>query len=415
MERWMKERAAQSFGGPCMSKFVEESERKRKMRLKSIKSTLGGQLKNSSNKHKHQSAASGGSSGVRDSHCCQYQPKKAIQSSTYHNSPHIDQEQEKKDFDLRNIVAPSYEKTKSGLRLSISDHHHHATTSGNTGGSIASIELEARREHIAQANKNIRRRSAVSNKTRQDNYAVLTSGSRINDHEIYMGTSCNSEETSSSSTNYQETSELLVPPTDRTNIISHLSSTMAAATSLGVLVSPSSTLSDSTAPASPRTSSYLPKLERRIPAHGNTTTATATNGSDRSGGQHQHHHKKSSSSFIPKCIMSTRHHPQSEQNIETTSKTKQSCSIRVMGPLECQKLEKKCKTQQGSALVIAGASTGGAEEVKNAKFKKEGGNRKKLLNQKSSRGVSLESLMTEKEEAFRILQEIQSNNIMSSG
>lgn len=402
-----------------MSKFVEESERKRKMRLKSIKSTLGSQLKNSSNKHKHQSRAASCGSGVRDSHCQYYQLQKAIQSSTNHSSPHAEQQQEKKDFDLRNIVVPSYEKTKSGLRLSISDHHHTSTTSGNTGGSIASIELEARREHIAQANKNIRRRSAVSNKKIQDNYAVLTSGSRLNDHGMYMGTSCNNEESSSSSTNYQETSELLVPPTDRTKISSHLSSTiMTTEISMGVLVSPSSTLSNtSNAPpattTSPRTS-YLPKLERRITAHGNTTTATATNGrSDRSGGQeHQHHHKKSSSFFISKRIMST--HPQSEQNIETMSKTKQSCSIRVMGPLECQKLEKKCKNQQRSSALVPAAGTGAAEEVKNAKSK-GGGNRKKLLNQKSSRGVSLESLMTEKEEAYRILQEIQSNSILSSG
>ena len=50
VERWMKERAAKSFGGPCMSKFVQENERKRILRLKNMKSSIS---RSASNKHDH--------------------------------------------------------------------------------------------------------------------------------------------------------------------------------------------------------------------------------------------------------------------------------------------------------------------------------------------------------------------------
>ena len=48
MERWIKERASKSFGGSCMSKFVQENERKRILRLKNMKSSI---VRMSSNKH----------------------------------------------------------------------------------------------------------------------------------------------------------------------------------------------------------------------------------------------------------------------------------------------------------------------------------------------------------------------------
>ena len=48
MERWMKEKASKSLGGASMSKFLEESERKRIARLKNMKSALS---KSSYNKH----------------------------------------------------------------------------------------------------------------------------------------------------------------------------------------------------------------------------------------------------------------------------------------------------------------------------------------------------------------------------
>jgi len=44
----MKDRAAKSFGGPCMSKFIHESERKRLARLKSTKSSISSGMKHDS-------------------------------------------------------------------------------------------------------------------------------------------------------------------------------------------------------------------------------------------------------------------------------------------------------------------------------------------------------------------------------
>ena len=88
VERWMKERASKSYGGQCMSKFVQENEKKRIQRLKNIRSSLPN---NGVVPRRIASAREG--SGIKT-------------ARKIHNG----------EFQLRNLCATSV-KTKSGLKL----------------------------------------------------------------------------------------------------------------------------------------------------------------------------------------------------------------------------------------------------------------------------------------------------------
>ncbi len=92
VERWMKERASKSYGGQCMSKFVQENEKKRIQRLKNIRSSLPN---NGVVPRRIASAREG--SGIKT-------------ARKIHNG----------EFQLRNLCATSV-KTKSGLKLRVSD------------------------------------------------------------------------------------------------------------------------------------------------------------------------------------------------------------------------------------------------------------------------------------------------------
>lgn len=384
-----------------MSKFVEESERKRKLRLKSIKSTLGCQLKNNtsnSNKCKNQSgddwcaAAGGASRGVKEDLFYNQQHQ---QHAYHHQYANTSSDEQIRDFDLRNIAAPSSEKTKSGLRLSVSDHHKNISTT-STAKNGSTIEIENRRDHMAQANKNIRRQSVVSKKIR-DNYAVTNGGTNQDENkstDVELS-SCGGGLVSLA--NYYQEEQTFEMPTRRSNVYLHWSSIRTANMPV-VLHATSSTLCDSDSEdhtADAGGNSLANNLETRRVIN-TSTTDHGSSISRRSSGQH------CLSSISKGMVRSKPAQQESEHQHGLKARNKQSCSIRVIGPLECKKLEKQ--NQGGTTRTI---------KIDH----KKGNTRKKLLNQNSSRGVSLESLVTEKEEAFRILQEIKTNSILgiSSG
>lgn len=122
MERWMKERAAKSFGGPCMSRFVEESERKRIQRLHSIKSSIPGVIG---------------------------KPRKIRKKNEYrpNNSFARKRNNEQIDFQLRNLSGKS-ERTRSGLKVSVD------TCDDDQEAKMQ--EYESRKLNAKEANKYIR-------------------------------------------------------------------------------------------------------------------------------------------------------------------------------------------------------------------------------------------------------------------
>jgi len=125
----MRERASKSFGAPSMSKFVEENERKRIQRLHSIKSSFQGQgrcttAKNFSDKtrKKRPSAAGKGDNTDRGA------------------------------FQLRNLCGASAKTTRSGLRVPVA----------GCEAAMKSDELEAIKDNVSRANKNIRLRTRAN-------------------------------------------------------------------------------------------------------------------------------------------------------------------------------------------------------------------------------------------------------------
>lgn len=122
MERWMKERAAKSFGGPCMSRFVEESERKRIQRLHSIKSSIPGVIG---------------------------KPRKIQKKNDCRSSTSFARKRnnERIDFQLRNLSGKS-ERTRSGLKVSVD------TCDDDQEAKIQ--EYESRKLNAKEANKYIR-------------------------------------------------------------------------------------------------------------------------------------------------------------------------------------------------------------------------------------------------------------------
>lgn len=122
MERWMKERAAKSFGGPCMSRFVEESERKRIQRLHSIKSSIPGVI--------------GKPRKIRKKNECR--PSNSF--ARKRNNEQI-------DFQLRNLSGKS-ERTRSGLKVSVD------TCDDDQEAKMQ--EYESRKLNAKEANKYIR-------------------------------------------------------------------------------------------------------------------------------------------------------------------------------------------------------------------------------------------------------------------
>ena len=103
VERWVKERAAKSYGGSCMSKFVQENERKRIRRLKNMKSSI---VKMSSNKHDNWTQ-----NKVEQRH------REIRQSKKEEDDNDVDHESSNADFDL--IFKPKIDMTKSGLKLKL--------------------------------------------------------------------------------------------------------------------------------------------------------------------------------------------------------------------------------------------------------------------------------------------------------
>jgi len=98
----MKERAKKSFGGSCMSKFVEESERKRIERLHTVKSSFPTHADPSSRTRKNVAKS-----------------QKVIRRGTYNDAGSGELQ---RDFRLRNLCeGTASEFTRSGLRLTVSD------------------------------------------------------------------------------------------------------------------------------------------------------------------------------------------------------------------------------------------------------------------------------------------------------
>lgn len=111
----MKERASKSLGGSCMSKFLEESERKRIQRLHNVKSSFHGGLEKKRNVAR--------------------KPKRI--------PPRQKNDNTREDFQLNNLCSRS-ETTRSGLKISIQSCEKKFD------------DFEARKNNAAEANKNIR-------------------------------------------------------------------------------------------------------------------------------------------------------------------------------------------------------------------------------------------------------------------
>ena len=121
VERWMKERAAKSFGGPCMSKFVQENERKRIMRLKNMKSSI---VKMSSNKHDNWTR-----NKIEKRH---RELKKQSGFDATDSTDECKSQDGHPDFDL--CFRPIVDTTKSGLKLRLADKSEaRSTYSGSKG------------------------------------------------------------------------------------------------------------------------------------------------------------------------------------------------------------------------------------------------------------------------------------------
>jgi hypothetical protein len=249
---------------------------------------------------------------------------------------------------------------------------------------------------MAQANKNIRRQSVVSKKIR-DNYAVTNGWTNQDENKStdVVLSSCGGGLVSP--TNYYQEEQTFEMPTRRSNVYLHSSSIRTANLPVVLHATTSSTLCDSEDHTADAGGNFLANnLERTRVLNTSSTTDHGSSTSRRRSGQH------CLSSNSKGMVRSKPAQQESEHQNGLKARNKQSCSIRVIGPLECKKLEKQNQGGTTTAIKID---------------HKKGNTRKKLLNQNSSRGVSLESLVTEKEEAFRILQEIKTNSILgiSSG
>ena len=153
VERWMKERAAKSFGGSCMSRFVQENERKRLLRLKNMKSSI-------SNKHDNWTQ-----NNVDRRHK-EIKKKSCIDNDRDDDNDELERKSKTNDFDL--VFQPHADFTKSGLKLKLTNKNNdHSST--NTGTNYKNQNtMNSRMNSISIKNNINKQKSLVLNKEKEE-------------------------------------------------------------------------------------------------------------------------------------------------------------------------------------------------------------------------------------------------------